>query len=103
MLTLNSETNACIRIVYQRNPANHDDINELSTVYILLSLGLKIFLEDIMGRAFLAPIAYDARRTLDNFSGLSLLINFAETSPFTQLHVRVNLNLMIKFYYALII
>ena len=56
-----------------------------------LSLGLEVFLEDIVGGSFLAPVSDDARGTLDHLPGLALAVNLAQTGPLAQLHVAVHL------------
>ena len=58
---------------------------------MFLSLGLEVFLEDIVGGSFLAPVSDDARGTLDHLPGLALAVNLAQTGPLPQLHVAVHL------------
>ena len=58
----------------------------------VLSLRLEIFLQDIVGRPLLPPVPDDAGGTLDHLPGLALAVDLAQTGPFPQLHVAVNLN-----------
>jgi len=49
-------------------------------------------LEDIVGGSLLSPVPDDAGGALDDLPGLTLPVNLAESCPFTQLHVAVNLD-----------
>ena len=44
-----------------------------------------------MSWALLAPVSHHARGALHNLSGFAFLVDFAQTSPFTKLHVGINL------------
>merc|ERR550525_2114416 len=46
----------------------------------------------IMSWALATPVTDHSGRTLDHFPGLALLINLAETSPLSKLHVGVDLD-----------
>ena len=45
-----------------------------------------------MGRPLLPPVPDDAGGTLDHLPGLALAVDLAQTGPFSQLHVAVNLD-----------
>merc|ERR1719216_241818 len=47
---------------------------------------------DIVSRALLPPVPDDAGGTLDHLPGLALAVDLAQTGPFSQLHVAVNLD-----------
>ena len=46
-----------------------------------------------MGRTLLPPVPDHAGGTLDHLPGLALAVNLAQTGPFSQLHVAVNLDI----------
>ena len=48
-------------------------------------------LKNVMSRSLLSPVPDNSTGALHDLPGVSLLVDLAETSPFTQLHVRVNL------------
>ena len=58
-----------------------------------LSLRFEIFLQDIMSRALLPPVPDHAGGALHHLPGLALAVNLAESGPFSQLHVAVNLSI----------
>merc|ERR1719499_40132 len=57
-----------------------------------LSLRLEILLKHVMGWALLAPVTHDAGRALHYLPCFAFLVNLAQTSPFSQLHVGINLD-----------
>ena len=59
---------------------------------------LQVLLKYIMGWSLLAPVADDGARALDYLAGLALLVNLAQTSPLTKLHVGINLNNLFNVY-----
>ena len=56
-----------------------------------LSLRFEIFLQDIVSRSLLPPVPDHAGGALHHLPGLALAVDLAETGPFSQLHVAVNL------------
>ena len=57
----------------------------------VLSLRFEIFLQDIVSRSLLPPVPDHAGGALHHLPGLALAVDLAETGPFSQLHVAVNL------------
>merc|ERR1719192_713897 len=57
-----------------------------------LSLRFEIFLQDIVSRSLLPPVPDHAGGALHHLPGLALAVYLAETGPFSQLHVAVNLD-----------
>ena len=60
-----------------------------------LSLRLEILLQHVMCWTLLAPVTHDAGGALHYLPCFALLVNLAQTSPFSQLHVGINLNFKI--------
>ena len=58
----------------------------------VLSLRFEIFLQDIVSRSLLPPVPDHAGGALHHLPGLALPVNLAESGPFSQLHVAVNLS-----------
>ena len=61
-------------------------------VHTVLLVGLQVLLENVMSWALLAPVPHNACRAFDDLSGFAFLVDLAKTSPFTKLHVGVNLD-----------
>merc|ERR1711970_578507 len=58
----------------------------------VLLVGLEVLLQHVVGGALLAPVPHHTGGALHHLPGLALLVNLAQTSPLTKLHVGVNLD-----------
>merc|ERR1719411_2059792 len=72
---------------------NSDEFSQnITGGFVASSLGLEVFLEDVVGGSLLAPVPDDTRGALDHLPSLALAVDLAEASPLAQLHVAVHLD-----------